>query len=76
MTAANFPASLAAVLEFEGGWSDDPQDPGGATNHGITLNTWLTYHPGSDATALKAATVDDVAPIFLHGYWNPVRGIM
>lgn len=29
-------AILAGVLAIEGGYSDDPNDPGGKTNHGIT----------------------------------------
>jgi|GEM_PF-241007 len=32
-----FEHALAHVLEMEGGYSDDPQDPGGATNFGITI---------------------------------------
>jgi lysozyme family protein len=36
--------SLAFVLAREGGWSDHPSDPGGATNRGITqtrFSAWL-----------------------------------
>ncbi len=36
-TGADFEAALAHVLEMEGGYSDDPYDPGGPTNKGITL---------------------------------------
>ena len=32
-----FDQALAHVLSLEGGWSDDPFDPGGPTNKGITL---------------------------------------
>lgn len=28
------------VTEYEGGWSDHPQDPGGATMKGVTLSTY------------------------------------
>lgn len=31
------------TLEHEGGWSDNPNDPGGKTNHGITLATAQRY---------------------------------
>ncbi|MDX2155149.1 MAG: TIGR02594 family protein [Hyphomicrobiaceae bacterium] len=34
---AGFGWSLARILEFEGGWTDDRFDPGGPTNKGITL---------------------------------------
>lgn len=32
----NFPACLAAVLRYEGGYVDNPNDPGGATLNGVT----------------------------------------
>ena len=35
-----FESALAHVLEFEGGWSNDPQDPGGPTNKGVTLQVY------------------------------------
>ena len=37
---ADFNRALAHVLEMEGGWTDDPYDPGGPTNFGITLATY------------------------------------
>ena len=44
---ANFKAALPFILRHEGGWVDDPDDPGGATNFGITLNVFLGF--GRDA---------------------------
>ena len=35
--APRFTAAVARVLEHEGGFVDDPVDPGGATNWGISL---------------------------------------
>lgn len=46
--AANFERALSLVLKHEGGWSDDPADPGGATNLGVTIGTlslWLGRRP-------------------------------
>ena len=37
--ADRFDACLAFTLREEGGYVDDPADPGGATNMGITLAT-------------------------------------
>lgn len=74
MTAANFPAALAAVLKYEGGWSDDPQDPGGATQKGVTLavfSHWL----GRQATKpeLRAISDTDLSAIYRSLYWNAVH---
>lgn len=71
MSAANFQACLAVVLASEGGFVDDPQDPGGATNLGVTLAT-LSAWRGSVQTiaAVEALTVADVAPIYLADFWN------
>ena len=46
-----FDACLAFTLREEGGYVDDPADPGGATNMGITL---ATYRQWSDDPALGA----------------------
>jgi lysozyme family protein len=40
---ANFERCLKFVLDHEGGWSDDPHDPGGATMKGVTLLTYKAY---------------------------------
>ena len=39
MSAENFAACLAFTLKYEGGYVDHPSDPGGATNHGVTIAT-------------------------------------
>jgi lysozyme family protein len=66
-----FTDCLPRVLADEGGFTDDPKDPGGATNLGVTQGTlshWLK-HPATveDVKALKPATV---APIYQTSYWN------
>lgn len=74
MSAANFDACLAAVLKYEGGWSDNPADPGGATMKGVTLATY-SHWLGRPATKaeLRAITDADLQAIYRAGYWNPVR---
>ena len=66
---------LAFTLREEGGYVDDPSDPGGATNMGITL---ATYRQWSDDPNLGDVQVKDLAPktataIYRSLYWNPLR---
>jgi uncharacterized protein (TIGR02594 family) len=78
---ATFAWSLARVLELEGGYTDDPFDPGGPTNKGITLATYARFKgeevtPGSynrlkgELQAIRDATV---AVIYRDRYWQPAR---
>jgi uncharacterized protein (TIGR02594 family) len=75
----HFADALAHVLEMEGGFSDDPYDPGGPTNKGITLATFAKWR-GETLTAqsrsrlidaLKRIDDDTVAAIFHARYWEP-----
>ena len=41
--------SIAAeIVRREGGYVNDPDDPGGATNHGVTLGTMRQLHARPD----------------------------
>jgi lysozyme family protein len=75
MTAANFPAEEADELVFEGGFSDNPADPGGATDFGITLAT-LSHWLGRPATIaeLKGLSDAEKAAIYRGLYWNVIQG--
>ncbi len=46
------------IVAREGGFVNDPDDPGGATNHGVTLQTLRRL--GVDVTGDNRVTVDDV----------------
>ncbi|SFV05929.1 Lysozyme family protein [Methylobacterium sp. 174MFSha1.1] len=74
MTASTFERALPLVLKHEGGYVDDPADPGGATNLGVTIGT-LSLWLGRPATKaeVKALTVTTVAPIYRRNYWDAVR---
>lgn len=70
--ADRFFSCLDQVLRLEGGFVDDPRDPGGATNRGVTLAT-LSRAWGRPAglEELKALTADQAAPIYRKFYWEP-----
>lgn len=70
----NFANCLAVTLGYEGGWSDHPSDPGGATMKGITLATYRRYRPGATKTQLRNIPAKDVEAIYRAGYWEPVGG--
>lgn len=74
MARANFEAALSAVLAHEGGYVDHPDDPGGATNLGITHAT-LSAWRGAPVTKadVRALTRNEAAAIYDARYWRAVR---
>lgn len=69
----NFAACLAETLRHEGGWSDHPKDPGGATMKGVTLDTYRRWRPGATKAQLRAITDAEVAAIYRKDYWDAVN---
>ncbi len=64
------------ILRHEGGYINDPDDKGGETNMGITLDTWKACAPsdlGIQATSktLKEMTKQQAETIYYNHYWNP-----
>ena len=76
---ADFERALAHVLTWEGGWSEDPFDPGGPTNKGITLAELCRYQKveltAANAPEMRARLRDiDTATlrsIYRSHYWLP-----
>lgn len=67
----SFADCLPVILNSEGGFVDDPQDPGGATNLGITLNTLSRWRKHTATVEeVEALTPADAAPIYQALYWN------
>ncbi len=48
----------ADIVRREGGFVNDPNDPGGATNHGVTIHTMRRL--GLDLTGDGRVDTDDV----------------
>jgi lysozyme family protein len=71
----NFDRALRLVLVHEGGFSDHPRDPGGATMKGVTLNTFRR-HFGSDKTVddLRNITQEQLGQVYRSGYWDKCKG--
>lgn len=74
-----FEKALAHVLAMEGGYDDDPADPGGPTNRGITLADLagargLVQGSGTRdglLRDLKSISFEEVRRIYLQRYWRP-----
>jgi lysozyme family protein len=67
-----FEACLSVILASEGGFVDDPHDPGGATNLGITLATLSSWLGRTASIAdVEALTPAAAGPIYQARYWNP-----
>lgn len=66
----------AAILAREGGYVNDPDDPGGATNFGVTVHTMrrlgldLTGDGKVDAADVRILTADRALKIFIDEYFR------
>ena len=67
-----FDAALAFTLQQEGGWSDDPADPGGATMKGITQRTYDMYRnsKGLSLQSVRFMSETEMRDIYFTRYWN------
>lgn len=64
MSKFDFDRAMQFVLKWEGGFVDHPNDPGGATNHGISSRAHnLTYEQ------VKNMTVEQAKEIYYRDYW-------
>ncbi|MBK3745432.1 glycoside hydrolase family 108 protein [Paraburkholderia aspalathi] len=73
MVKSTFPRSMPYVFEEEGGYSDNPADPGGATNLGITINTLSAWEGHRvTASAVKALTAQTANKIYQTEFWNKI----
>jgi lysozyme family protein len=60
---SNFDEAIGFVLSNEGGLSNDPSDPGGLTNFGISQK----QYPALD---IRNLTREDAVQIYQDDYWN------
>jgi lysozyme family protein len=67
----NFDKSFVLVLKSEGGYVNNPKDPGGETMMGVTKAAWSTWLkrtilPGE----MAKLTVADITPFYKALYWD------
>ncbi len=74
MAAPSFQRALALTLHFEGGYSDHPLDPGGATQMGITRAT-LARHRGRPVSKAEVMTLSrpEAAAIYRALFWDAIK---
>lgn len=71
---STYEKAIAQILRDEGGYTNDPKDPGGPTNWGITLHDAQTYWK-ANATAedVKEMPQSVADSIYLAHYANPIN---
>lgn len=71
----DFQEALRFTLKWEGGYVSHPQDPGGATNMGITQKTYDAYRQkgGLPPRPVREIAREEVEEIY-RGYWAAIDG--
>lgn len=75
---ADLKQSLIDVLDSEGGWTQSPAEPGGASNWGISMTTWTDYckntnKPVPTLDDLKALTIDQASDFYEEIWANAIN---
>lgn len=63
------------IVAREGGFVNDPDDPGGATNFGVTIHTLRHLRPGQQigVNEVRALTRDQAIEIYIEHYFQRPR---
>lgn len=67
MPSPAFEKAVALILKHEGGYVNDPRDPGGETKYGISKRAY----PNENIAAL---TVERAKELYHRDYWQAIRG--
>lgn len=74
----HFDGALQQTLQFEGGYVNHPNDPGGETNKGITRRSYQEWlmSKGMPSTNIDMKNIpeDHVLQFYRDKYWNKVGG--
>ncbi len=77
MSASNvYERTMKHIFTWEGGYVDHPNDPGGATNFGITRKVLAQWRgkPSIPKQEVKDLTIQEAADIYRANYWNKILG--
>lgn len=72
---ATFERAQAIIKQYEGGFSNNPADPGGPTNWGITHTTLARWRgvPAVSAEDVRAMSYEEAKDIYFARYWNEMH---
>ena len=74
MGKTTFDEIIEVVLSHEGGYVDDPDDRGGATNFGVTQASYSQYLGRKvSKDEIKSMTVEDAKGCYKQDFWDPSR---
>lgn len=73
---SNFEKALATVLVWEGGYVNDPRDPGGATMRGVTQKVYDRYRQQRGGVTKDVRYIDEaeLRDIYKAQYWDLIAG--
>ena len=72
---SNWQKSFELMLKSEGGYVNNPADPGGMTNLGVTKATWENWvGRESDEAEMRSLTPEKVEPLYKKKFFDAVRG--
>lgn len=76
MTPTRFEAALCETLKWEGGWSNDPHDPGGPTMCGVIQRVYDAWRDsrGLPRQSVRSIENAEIKAIYQQNYWRLVRG--
>jgi len=75
----NFERALSFVLAHEGGLAEDPNDPGGVTNFGISVRFAGSVQLDVDGDGrtsgedIRALTREQATKLYFEHFWQPLR---
>ena len=71
----NYDKCFELVLGHEGNYVNDPHDPGGRTNMGVTQRAWENYLNRSvTEIEMRGLTSEMVKPFYKLNYWDKIKG--